>query len=96
MNIFWSPLSIERLEEISDYIAQDNISAANKFVDDVFSKVEVLKGNVEIGRVVPELGQSNIREIIFRNYRIIYRYDSKRISVLTVRHFKQILPIDDF
>ncbi len=95
MKIIWSPLSIERLGEISDYIAEDNLSAANKFVDDVFSKVEVLKSNVEIGRVVPELGIVNVREIIFGNYRIIYRYDNKRVSVLTIRHFKQILPPDD-
>ncbi len=97
MKILWSPLSIERLEEISDYIAQDNIPAANKFIDDVFLKVEALKGNIEIGRVVPELlGHSKIREMIFGNYRIIYRYDDKMISVLTVHHFKQILPLDDF
>ncbi len=95
MKIIWSPLSIERLEEISDYIAEDNISAANKFIDDVFSKVEALKDNVEIGRIVPELAHSNIRELIFGNYRIIYRYDNKLISVLTVRNFKQILPLDD-
>ena len=96
MKIIWSPLSIERLEEISDYIALDNISAANKFVDDIFSKVEDLKKNVEIGRIVPELDNSNFRELIFGNYRIIYQYDQYCISVLTVRHFKQILPLDDF
>ncbi len=95
MRIIWSPLAITRLEEISDYIALDNLSAADKFIDDVFEKVNNLKTNAEIGRVIPELNISNFREVIFGNYRIIYKYDQKVISVLTVRNFKQILPMSD-
>jgi plasmid stabilization system protein ParE len=48
-----------------------------------------------MGRIVPEIGNSKIRELIFGNYRIIYRFEKKRISVLTIRHGKQILPIED-
>ena len=36
MKIIWSPLAIARLEEISDYIARDNPSAAIKWLDSVF------------------------------------------------------------
>lgn len=95
MKIVWSPLSIERMEEIADYIASDSPSAANRWIEAVFGKVDLLKRNPEIGRVVPELQINDIREIILGNYRIIYRYDNKQISILTVRHFKQILPVDE-
>jgi plasmid stabilization system protein ParE len=95
MKIIWSPLSIERMEEISDYIASDNPSAANKWIDNVFAKADLLKRNPEIGIIVPELQIIDIHEIIYGNYRIIYRYDNKQISILTVKHFKQILPIDE-
>jgi len=95
MKLIWSPLSLQRIQEISDYIALDNISAANNWIDLLFDKVEKLKNNPEIGRVVPEIGKSDIRELIFGNYRIIYFASKKQISVLTVRHFKQILPTEE-
>lgn len=95
MKIVWSPLALERIEEISDYIAYDNPSAAVKWIDSVMWKVESLPDNPEIGRVVPEIEIQSIRELIFGNYRIIYRYDNKSIHILTVRNFKQILPIED-
>lgn len=95
MKIAWSPLAITRLKEISEYIALDNLSATNKFIDDVFNKVDKLKSNVEIGHIVPELNIKNFREIIFGNYRTIYKYNQKVIFILTVRNFKQILPLSD-
>ena len=42
MKIIWSPLSAERLEEIFDYISKDNLSAAKKFADKIFNKIETL------------------------------------------------------
>lgn len=92
MKLLWAPLSLKRMQEIADYIAADNLSAAHDWVDSVFQKVDLLKKNPEIGRIVPEIGRPDIRELLHGNYRIIYSYFSKQISILTVRHFKQILP----
>lgn len=95
MKIVWSPLSVERASEITDYIAQDKPSAAEKWINNVFSKVEQLKSSPEIGRIVPEINNTKFREIIYGNYRIIYRIEKKQISILTIRHGKQILPINE-
>ena len=95
MKIIWSPLSVERASEITDYIAQDKPSAAEKWINNVFSKVEQLKSSPEIGRIVPEINNTQFREIIYGNYRIIYRIEKKQISILTIRHGKQILPINE-
>ncbi len=95
MKITWSPLAVDRASEIADYIAKDKPSAAEKWINTVFSKVEQLKSFPEIGRIVPEIKNSQIREIIYGNYRIIYHIEKKRISILTIRHGKQILPIDE-
>ena len=94
MKIIWSPLAIDRSSEIAEYIAQDKPGAAEKWISTVFSKVEQLKSSPEIGRIVPELNNTQFREIIYGNYRIIYRIEKKQISVLTIRHCKQILPIN--
>ena len=95
MKIIWSPVAVDRVSEIAGYIAQDNPVAAESWIEKVFQKVEELKVFPESGRVVPETESRTIRELIYGNYRIIYRLEEKRISVLTVRHGKQVLPVDE-
>jgi len=95
MKIIWSPLAVDRVSEIAGYIAQDNPVAAESWINTVFKKVEDLKAFPESGRLVPETDNKTIRELIYGNYRIIYRLEEKRLSVLTVRHGKQVLPVDE-
>jgi len=95
MKIVWSPLAIDKGIEISEYIAQDKPTAAENWINTVFSKVEQLKSAPESGRIVPEIRNDQFRELIYGNYRIIYRIEQKRISIFTIRHGKQILPIDE-
>ena len=95
MRIIWSPLAVERAAEIAEYISRDNPSAAEKWIDTVFSKVEQLKSFPESGRIVPEINSKDFRELIYGNYRIIYRVEKTQVSILTIRHGKQILPIDE-
>ena len=95
MRIIWSPLAIDKVSEIADHIAIDKPSAAEKWINTVFSKVEQLESSPEIGRIVPEVNNSHLRELIYGNYRIIYRLEKKQISILTVHHGKQILPINE-
>jgi toxin ParE1/3/4 len=95
MRIRWSPLAIDRVSEIAGYIAQDNPVAAQSWVNTVFKKVEELKAFPESGRIVPEVNNKTIRELIYGNYRIVYRVEQSTLSILTVRHGKQLLPVDD-
>jgi len=95
MRIIWSPLAVERISEIAEYISQNNLDASTKWVDDIFTKIEQLNNFPESGRIVPEMNRNNIRELIYKNYRIVYRIESEQISILTVRHFKQIMPLEE-
>jgi addiction module RelE/StbE family toxin len=95
MRIIWAPLAVDRVSEIAEYIAQDNATAAENWTDTIFAKVEQLKSFPESGRIVPETDNQKIRELIYSNYRIIYRIEGKQIFILTVRHAKQILPADE-
>jgi len=95
MKVVWSPLAVERVEEIARYIAQDKPAAAEQWVKAVFDKVWQTVLFPESGRLVPEVRRRDLRELVFGNYRIIYRLGSTEIAVLTVRHFKQILPVEE-
>ena len=95
MKIFWTPLATERLENIFEYISKENGTAAYKMVDKIFKKVESLSKFPERGRKVPEANREEIREVFESSYRIIYRVDLKRIYVLSIRNYKQLLPEKD-
>jgi len=95
MKIIWSPLAIDRVTEISEYIARDNPLAATKWVETMFDKVQILKSSPGSCRIVSEIQREDVRELIYGNYRIIYRVEKEKISILTVRHGRQILPVDE-
>lgn len=90
MKIIWSPLSLERIVEIAEYIAEDKPGASEKWLDSIFESVKRLKKLPESGRKVPEVNQPDIREILYGHYRIIYRIVEMEISILTIRHGKQL------
>jgi toxin ParE1/3/4 len=42
LKVVWSPLAIEKLEAIAKFIALDKPTAAEKWVNDIFDRAEVL------------------------------------------------------
>jgi len=90
MKIVWSPLALERVEDIAQYIAEDKPAAAVKWVDELFSTVERLADFPESGRIVPEVGAHRIRVVMFGAYRVIYSIKDQ-VDILTVRRSNQLL-----
>ena len=95
MKLNWAPLAIDRITEIASYIAQDNPAAVEKWIDDAFKRVGQLVHVPNSGRHLPETSRADIRELIWKNYRIVYRIIAREVAILTVRHTKEILPIKD-
>ncbi|MBT3251945.1 MAG: type II toxin-antitoxin system RelE/ParE family toxin [Candidatus Marinimicrobia bacterium] len=89
LKIIWSPLSVDRLKEIIEFINLDNPGAADIWVSSLFKKVDALINFPESGRFVPELKDNKTRELIFGNYRIIYSIETDVIRVLTIRNTRQ-------
>ena len=86
----------DRVYEIAAYIAIDSLNEAEKWGDRIYHAVERLAEFPESGRQIPELSSlKNYRELIFGNYRIIYRINTDTVFILTVRNYKQILPLDE-
>lgn len=90
MKIVWSPTARTKTIEILEYISDDNPDAALTLIDQFETKVEKLKLNPESGRVLPEINNDKIREIVVhKNYGVIYEINPDTIEILTVRHFRQ-------
>ncbi|HEY0159216.1 MAG TPA: type II toxin-antitoxin system RelE/ParE family toxin [Thermoanaerobaculia bacterium] len=92
MKIVWSPLAIKRAYEAAAYIAGDKPEAALRWLDGLFEVTDRLEMFPESGRIVPEIGLPEFREVVYRRaYRVIYRIEKARVAILTVRNFAQLL-----
>ncbi len=88
VEIRWTPQSIEDIENI----AADSSKYADIQVERFFEIENVLCSYPRHGRIVPELNEDNIREIVMGNYRIMYQIvNDKLISILTVHHSRRLL-----
>lgn len=75
------------LKEIYDYISFDSKRYANIQVERIQKRTEILRAQIEIGKIVEEINDPKVREIVEGNYRIIYRIVSKKeLHILMVHH----------
>lgn len=95
MKIVWTKEALERLAEIEEFIAQDSADRAEKFINYLIDRGETLVNNPRIGRLVPEISNPDIREIIARNYRVVYRIKEDEIEILTVFEGHRLIRFDE-
>lgn len=89
----WSKDSIEDLKEICRFIAADSPYYAKLFSERVFELVEHLEFFPEIGRRVPESDDPQVRELIYKSYRIIYQIKEGGLEIITVIHGSRLLKL---
>jgi toxin ParE1/3/4 len=80
--------AIKDLEEITQHIAKDDPTVAERFGNKLIDQTLLLPKFPEIGRVVPEFSDSEIRELIHHPYRIVYRIrrPARQIHILRFWH----------
>lgn len=94
----WRPQALKDLEAIEAYYEEVAPEYAALLVASVFEKAQKLERLPRMGRIVPEIGDESIRELIHRGYRIMYVVDEKgeEVEVLTVLHSSQQFGSLDF
>lgn len=95
MRIKWTNEALMRLFEMEDFISQDSPERAGKFVDQIIEHAETLSDKPLRGRTVPEISNPDIRELIFKKYRIVYRVKGNSLYILTVFEGHRLLRIDE-
>jgi len=96
IDVVWVPSALDDLKKIQEYIARDSVYYARKFTEDAFNSTERLTLFPKSGRIVPEYGNPNIREIGHSTYRLIYELVDDGVYVLAVVHGRRLLPEDMF
>lgn len=92
----WSPAALEDVEGIAEYIARDSSSYAAAVVTRIAEATRKLEQFPFAGRIVPEVGHETVREVLAFSYRIMYRVEADRVTVVTVVHGKQQFEADRF
>ena len=77
MDVIWTHRARRRLKEIYDYIAQDQLQNAEKWIDRVIKRCDYTAEEPWLGRVVPEYEEENIREVLQGDYLIFYQIPLK-------------------
>jgi toxin ParE1/3/4 len=90
-----SPAGRRDLRDIVRYISLDSPERAVAFGQFLTGNVKRLAEFPELGRPVPEFGRDEIREIIIRSYRVIYRVDCAdcRVDIVRFWHGARGTPI---
>ncbi|MHC4540239.1 MAG: type II toxin-antitoxin system RelE/ParE family toxin [Planctomycetota bacterium] len=87
----WTPQAADDLDAIAEFISQDSPHYSSLFVLDVLCAVDRLIQFPKSGRVVPEINDPLVRELILGSYRIIYRVRQDLVEILTVFHGSRLL-----
>ncbi len=86
MNVIWSNIASDDLASLVDYISRDSAFYAQTFAEKVVLATRRLKDFPESGRMIPEVEDKSLREIIVQGYRVMYRLESNRVLILAVMH----------
>ena len=92
MRVHWTDTAVGHLLGIYEHIAQDSPVYAQRMIDRLTRRSEQIATFPLSGRMVPEYEAQDIREVIEKPYRLIYRVKSDQMDVLAVVHSAQLLP----
>ncbi len=89
--IIWSESAADDLESIAEYISKDSPAYASIVVSDIVDAGRSLQSLAERGRRVPELNDSDIRELFIHSYRLVFRIKSDTVLILAIIHGRRLL-----
>ena len=89
--VTWSPEAVEDLESIAEYIERDSSFYAQSVVSQILEISGKVKEFPLIGRMLPEIGDENIRERFIYSYRLVYKIQQQRILIVAVIHGKRLI-----
>jgi len=92
MRVHWTQNAVEHLVNIYEHIALNSPTYAKGMVDKITRRSEQIADQPQSGRKVPEYQAEDIRELIEKPYRIIYRIKADQIDVVAVIHGARRLP----
>lgn len=89
--VIWSPEAYDDIDKLAGFIAKDSPFYAQAVVEKIIEASSSLVQSPQRGRIVPEIGDPNHREIFIYSYRLIFEIEEKTVNILAVIHGKRLL-----
>ena len=94
VRVSFAASAVTDLEELVTYYEEQLVPAVGaRLLGEIVERIETLKSHPDMGRVVPEFGQENLREIIHPPFRIVYRRDKARVRIVRVWRSERLLKL---
>jgi plasmid stabilization system protein ParE len=84
--VVWTRGAQRELGEAVEYIAQDSAGAALRLRDDALTSARSLESLASRGRVVPEIDDPALRELLVHRYRLIYLVLPDSVEIVAFIH----------
>lgn len=81
----------EDMKQTEEYISRNSIYYANKTIEEIVKRIKNLSMFPYMGRKIPEYNNINLRELIYKSYRILYKVNSNIYVLNIVHHSRDIL-----
>lgn len=94
MKVLWTPGARTRLREIEAFIAKDSPQAARDMTTRLIRRSMQLEQPPLLGKRLPRYAPADIRELLERPYRLIFRVTATQIEIVTLMHYRQLMPSD--
>lgn len=93
VEIKWTDNALKELDNIANFISKDSPKYALILVKQIYEMISHLEQFPKFGRKVPEYNDPNLREILYKNYRIIYLIKQKHIEIISIIHGSRLLKL---
>jgi toxin ParE1/3/4 len=91
MRVEWSPLALDRVFEIADYIAADSPANSEAWVERIFDHVDTQLSRFPMsGKPARDVDTDEARELVFESYRVFYDVGDC-VEILTVRRCSELV-----
>ena len=91
VKLFYSKPALEDLKNIHDYIALDSKNAAKRFIFLLKERIKILKNQPLIGKEIYPDKYGNLRQLLYRSYRIIYLLENDILTIISIHHQSRLL-----
>lgn len=84
--VIWAPSALNDVHLIHEFISRDSEARALLFIDRLIEYTTKLKNFPQIGRIIPEIGEENLRKLIYGFYRIMYKLSNDLVWITGIIH----------
>jgi addiction module RelE/StbE family toxin len=88
----WTDQAVTDLQAIREFIIRDSPRYGRLVAERLFTATERLETFPLSGRIVPELGRDDVREIIVGEYRLVYKVSAGALIILTIFRSSGLFP----